>query len=72
MILPTFDWDSEFDNFLNSLRLKETTQVIAMINKIEEHGLQIAINAPIIGPTEKPINRCIKFFIDTPYMWNFV
>ncbi|TLQ49508.1 type II toxin-antitoxin system RelE/ParE family toxin [Ruoffia tabacinasalis] len=44
MILPTFDWDSEFDNFLNSLRLKETTQVIAMINKIEEHGLQIAIN----------------------------
>ncbi|SHE33281.1 Phage-related protein [Atopostipes suicloacalis DSM 15692] len=39
---PEFDWDDEFDIFLGSLNDIEAAKLLAVIEKIEQFGLQIA------------------------------
>ena len=37
-----FDWGKEFDTFLRSLNPKDRAKLVAVINKIEEQGLETA------------------------------
>ncbi len=41
--MPEFDWDDEFDKFLDTLNKKELAKILAVIENIEKFGLHIAI-----------------------------
>ena len=42
-MLPEFEWDENFEVFLNQLPTKAAAKLLAMIESIEHYGIQIAI-----------------------------
>lgn len=49
---PEFDWDKNFDKFLNSLNTKEKAKILALIESIEKYGLDHAIKVQWIKRLE--------------------
>lgn len=48
-----FDWDKSFDKFLNSLNALEKAKILALIQSIEEQGLEHAIKIQWVKRLEK-------------------
>lgn len=42
-MLPEFEWDENFEFFLNQLPTKAAAKLLAMIESIEHYGIQTAI-----------------------------